>query len=141
MYSPRSGEHAQSVLLHDAEQLQRRAAGSFGTALPLLHGRLAGVEVTGEHRLADKGYDSNAIRAKAAERKAGPIFRRRPTAGAASPSPAASIGSGTSSNGSSTVSNSSAVSPRATTSDRRTISPPSNSSQQGTAAAAYESTA
>ena len=41
------------MLLNDAQQLQGRTAWPFSAALPLLHRRLTGVEVTGEYRLAD----------------------------------------------------------------------------------------
>lgn len=48
-----SGEHFQSVFLHDSQQLERHAAGLLSARLPLLHCRFAGVQMAGEDRLAD----------------------------------------------------------------------------------------
>src|ERR1039458_8631829 len=50
---PDSGEHLQSVFLHDGKQLERHAAGLFRAGLPLLHRGLTGVQVAGEDRLTD----------------------------------------------------------------------------------------
>lgn len=52
----------------------------------------------GDILLADKGYDANAIRVKAAEKKPGPIYRQKPTARAYLPFPRGFIASVTSSN-------------------------------------------
>jgi transposase len=94
----------------------------------------------GDILLADKGYDSNAIRAKAAERGAWanipPKANRK-----GSHSPAGSTGNEISWSGSSTGSSTSEASPRATTSARKTTSPPSNSSQREYGVRVYESTA
>lgn len=95
----------------------------------------------GDILLADKGYDTNAIRGKAAERKAWAnispkatrkgsfsfsrwVYRQRNLVELAS-----------------TRSNSFEVSPRATTSARKTISQLSNSSPQESGVRVYESTA
>ncbi|WP_373415028.1 transposase [Ensifer aridi] len=88
----------------------------------------------GDILLADKGYDSNAIRAKAAERKAWANIPPK------AHSRAGFTGRETSWSGSLTRSNSSEASPRATTSDRKTTSPPSSSSRPESGARVYEST-
>jgi hypothetical protein len=41
------------MLLHDGEQLQSHPARPLGPSFPLLHRRLARVEIAGEHKLAD----------------------------------------------------------------------------------------
>ncbi len=41
------------MLLHDAQQLERHAAGVLFTGLPLLHPGRAGIQITRKHRLAD----------------------------------------------------------------------------------------
>lgn len=95
----------------------------------------------GDILLADKGYDSDAIRAKAKARKAWQTSRPNSTARAPSPSPRGSTASETSSSASSTASNTSAALPRDTTRTRRTTSPPSNSSRHASGAKRNESTA
>lgn len=74
--------------------------------------------------LADKGYDTNAIRAKAPNERPGPTFRRRPTAKACSSSRAGFTGSGTSWSVSLTGSSSSVVLQPDTTNTPKTIWPP-----------------
>lgn len=69
----------------------------------------------GDILLADKGYDSDAIRAWAKERKAWATSRPSQTARAPSPSPRGSTASETSWSASSTASDTSAASQRATT--------------------------
>ncbi len=41
------------MLLHHGEQLERHAAGALGSCFPLLHRRLAGVEVAGKDGLTN----------------------------------------------------------------------------------------
>ena len=43
----------QAMLLHDGKELKGHSTGLLGSGLPLLNGRFAGIEVTGEHRLTD----------------------------------------------------------------------------------------
>lgn len=100
----------------------------------------------GDILLADKGYDSNAIRAKAAERKAWANIPQKPTARALSPSRVGSTGSAISWNGYSFRGPSGQsdqtvplASQRATTKTRSTSSPLSNSSRRGFGARVYES--
>ena len=47
----RSGQHLQSVFLHNVQQLQGHAAGLLVAGFPLLNRGFAGVEVQGEDRL------------------------------------------------------------------------------------------
>ena len=77
--------------------------------------------------IADRAYDTNAIRELASERGAWANIPPRTIRKAASPSPAGSIASEIWSNASSTRSNSSAAWPHATTENPRTSSPLFNS--------------
>ena len=49
----RLGEHLESALLHDLEQLERGSARTLGPGLPFLDRARAGVEVERDDRLAD----------------------------------------------------------------------------------------
>ncbi len=47
------GQNFKPMLLHHSQQLQRHTARPLRARFPLLHGRLAGVQVAGEDGLAD----------------------------------------------------------------------------------------
>lgn len=95
----------------------------------------------GDILLADKGYDTNAIRAKAAERKAWANIPPKATRKGSFSFSRWVYRQRTLSSVSSTRSNSFEASPRATTSARKTISQLSNSSPQESGVRVYESTA
>lgn len=63
-----SGQHLQAELLHNGQQLERRAARPLGAGFPFLHGARAGVEVAGENRLTDVVTLPEALDLKRVER-------------------------------------------------------------------------
>ena len=89
--------------------------------------------------LADKGYDSNAIREAAASKNAWANIPSRSNRKQRFAFSGCSIGSATLSSASSTASNNSVAWPPATTGDPRTTSPPSSSPLSASGLPQYES--